>query len=699
MKKLYAYVLGVFLTLTMGLTILHESYSLLASWLSPLVGSHVYTALTCTYLLVCDPLRYPGVLLTWVAAGLLIGAITRKKIVSALIAVTAWATMIPIYISSIYGLIHSLGATGIMAAANPLEMVPPVPAGLTFSRLIQTPVFGESAFRLLDAFTSSAPSFDTLFALTSPYVIPAALKPLIIAVSAVLGSLLGVKAEERGVVVNPLQRFRGRSAAQALVIMLIASSVVSPVYAVSLSDGVYLEGVAGVADDEGRTLVGMLMLGSSLDSGIPTFSMSIEGFTAAIIASQGNRGAEALNTLPLPVLQDLSSLLHLLPTTVAATVFNTGDADSVRARSHQVVESIEMTHGLEFTYLVTVNLPLEDQYGQPLPPMWISLYYSNSTIAESLGALQNDHNNGGLDDLMTEAIDAGSLLPGEGGTDVSGMAFGMVNMDPLREYIPIVAPPGYEDEYEAIMGSVMGLKAVAGFYPDSLDHSSAGGIDVVSLLGGEVPGYADNSDGSFILTGSRLTYRMSNLDLDMRMATQLPEDSLFVKLAGMILNQLGSTEINTVPEPRRLDFTIDAESMPDPPVTVEKTVEYSDGGVVVHVSATNNGAEPLYGPVLRDSTPLHYAQSRYTGETETSLNTLAPGDTLSISYSMELYTPGTYTHLPAMFSFTNHGDSYSVFSEHPDPRDVNPNILLVLIDNIQASMRLLGLLAGANRSG
>ena len=53
--------------------------------------------------------------------------------------------------------------------------------------------------------------------------------------------------------------------------------------------------------------------------------------------------------------------------------------------------------------------------------------------------------------------------------------------------------------------------------------------------------------------------------------------------------------------------------------------------------------------------------------------------------------------LPAMLRFTNHGESYSVFSDNPEPHTVNPNILLILIDNVQASLRLMGLITGASR--
>jgi len=62
MRKTAAFILGVALVLGLGLAFLPPSLQLVGIWLTPLLGTQFYVALSLAYLLLADSFRYPVVL-------------------------------------------------------------------------------------------------------------------------------------------------------------------------------------------------------------------------------------------------------------------------------------------------------------------------------------------------------------------------------------------------------------------------------------------------------------------------------------------------------------------------------------------------------------------------------------------------------------------------------------------------------------
>ena len=140
MRKTVVFILGVALVLGLGLAFLHPALQLIGLWLSPLLGTQFYVALSLAYLLMADPLRYPAVLFVWLAVAFIGGVIVRRRLGGVLTMLLVWLLVVPMLALSVFGV--AMNVQQMMEdveGEEALRLVPPIPEGMTLTQLLETP--------------------------------------------------------------------------------------------------------------------------------------------------------------------------------------------------------------------------------------------------------------------------------------------------------------------------------------------------------------------------------------------------------------------------------------------------------------------------------------------------------------------------------------------------------------------------------
>lgn len=231
MRKTAAYIASIIFLFISGLAILHPSYQVLSSWLSPLTGGYIYTIFIVFTLIFADPFKYLSVGLVWIFTGLLIGVISQKKLGSSIVAFLTWLSMIPTFLIAGFGVYTNLEARGLFTIDSVdkiLEVVPNVPAGLSFSNLFEIPIISELFFQLIDIIPTIGENSDpmqVMIAVLMPHVTAVALKPIIIILSAIMGAAIGKSVLSKIDLKSPL----GSKMASLIIIgILVAQSTALP---------------------------------------------------------------------------------------------------------------------------------------------------------------------------------------------------------------------------------------------------------------------------------------------------------------------------------------------------------------------------------------------------------------------------------------------------------------------------------------
>ena len=197
MRKTAAYIVSLIFLFIAGLAILHPGYQAIASWLSPLTGGFIYTIFLVFTLLVANPFKYIAVSLVWILTGLIIGLISQKKLGSSIVAFFVWISMIPTLGIAVYGVYTSLEARGVFTIDSVeaiIHVIPNVPADFNFNSLFEIPIISELVFELIDIIPNLGENIDpmqVMMNLAMPYAIALALKPVLIIVSAIAGTIIG----------------------------------------------------------------------------------------------------------------------------------------------------------------------------------------------------------------------------------------------------------------------------------------------------------------------------------------------------------------------------------------------------------------------------------------------------------------------------------------------------------------------------
>ncbi len=691
MRKTAAFLLGVALVLGLGLTLLHPSLQLIGIWLTPLLGTQFYVALSLVYMLLADPLTYPAVLFAWLAVAFIGGGIVRTRLGGVVTMLLVWLLVFPMLALSVFGVAMNVGQMmEEVEGEEALGLVPPIPEGMTLTRLMETPMLGEVALDLLDMVVEGhgqGIGMDYVMGYAYRALTWAALRPLIV----IVGALIGVEAGRLGQrrLAEQPSSLQGNqptfvtAVKTLLVAILLIGLALAPAEGqfIDLGDSVYVEQLAAGTDGAGR--VGLIdVFLETEDANIP------EDVVAAMVVSHDIRAPGLLSLLPFPDELDAESLLNLAPDTLYAVVYVDTSPEEAIQRSADTRALLEDRLGVDLVTLQAFELPEYRLDEATLPSMTAVVGYSEAEAADVAEAfLSGVTEHGGLADGVMEAVSNGALVPGarEGSADGSVFVSGFLRLGHFTFMLP--ENPMLDlvmEDLEMLFEEPLGF-ALSGHYWE--EGASAGGtgqiVDLAELLGLEaLPSYSVDSDASFItLLRPNGTSTMDELRVAARFHSNLPPASPLLPMYGFMVEGFGNASYV-----EGMGVTADALSMaletPLPPrLTVSKTVNRDRASVGSQVEATvtitNTGDSVVNDVEIDDSrTLLGYAYaSDLRGSATKTVASLAPGESETLTYGFTLSRPGAFKLRPAEVSYVNEGETYTETSGRPILETGTPGLI------------------------
>ena len=685
MRKTLAYFSALFGLFTLGIVVLHPSYRALADWLGPTLGSHIYTLFTLIYLLLADPIRYPLVTMVWVFLGLLIGVITGKRLGASLTALLVWLTTVTLLAASVAGIYFSLEARGVFNGEiiDAISVIPVIPEQLTLNSFFQIPIISEIILQMVEIAPTINENMDPMrlaINMAMPYLIAVLSKPVIMIVCAIIGATIS------GIVfstVGGLLPSRGKTMAVLMVFALL--SPMSGAYAMNLDDGIYAEAVGGYIEEQNRAILGELLIGNTVEV-LPTDTSEASGLVASIVFTQKVYEPSILYSLPIDGITDILNFRNIAPSTFAVNVY-LGTDESIEEKSNTLVSTIESNLGITLHHIAAVPMPYEEGSENGLPEMTAVLYYSENTIEETTAnILEPFSSEGGFSDLFSEKLNGNPL-------DLEFYATGVIHIEPLEAMIPLPdIPEEYQDEYETLINSRFSFFAGVQLKEEAAEPlGNSYRFDLLDTLDVQnPPDYAADSDASLlILARSNNTGVTDLMDPTVYIKTSLPENSIELNLLTMYLQELG-TFIAEAGEITVLDTVMTVPELHPPEIELRKTTQSTSNGLQVTISATNNGENAVTNLSLLDSFPVKYGEL-VSGTPEATWSSLNPGETKTLSYTVELDYPGTYTDTPAVLHFTSNDFPSSAASNINPVIEKTPNPISMLGDCYSAITSVLDL--------
>jgi len=692
MRKTAAFILGVALVLGLGLAFLPPSLQLIGLWLTPVLGTQFYVALSLAYLLLADPLRYPAVLFVWLAVAFIGGLIVRRRLGGVLTMLLVWLLFVPMLALSVFGVaINVQQMMENVEGEEALGLVPPIPEGMTLTRLLETPMRGDVAmdvFSMIGEGAEQEIGIGFIMGYAYRALTWVALKPLIVLV----GALIGVEAGRIG------QRFMPESLSGSLqanqpstvaalktlvVAFILLGATVAPAEGqfIDLGDSVYVEQLVAGTDGEGHVgLINVFL--ETEDADVP------DDVVAAIVVSQDMRSAQLPSLLPLPEGLDTESLLNLAPDTLYVVVYVDTPPEEAMQNSAQVKTLLEDRIGVELITLQAFRLPEYQLDEATLPSMTVVVGYSDADAAEVAEAfLSGVMEHGGLAEGVEEAVSNGALVPGsrEGSSDGSVFISGFIRLEPFTFMLP--EDPLLDmvmEDLEVLFEEPLGFAVSGHYWEEGAAAETLGqSVDLAELLGfGSLPSYSLDSDASFItLLKPNRTGVEDELSIMVNFFSNLPQTSPLLPMYGFMIEGFGNVtymEGTSVPADA-LRMTLDS---PLPPgLIVSKTVNRNRAAVgsqvEVTVSVTNGGNSVVQDVEIDDSrTLLGYAYaSDMRGSATKIIASMAPGATETLIYSVTLSRPGVFKLRRAEVSYVSGGETYGEVSDCPTVETGPPGLV------------------------
>jgi len=711
LRKIAAFVLCTLLVLTLGFMLIHPAFLMLANWLGPALGTSLLTALSMLYLLLGDPLKFAALTALWGGVALLGGIIIRRRVGAVLTMLLIFAMLMPVLAASVYDTaMIVIDLTETMGEGNPMDFLPPLPTGLTLANLYEAPIIGSLMESAIGMFQAAGPPSNIqrlVYTMLTPILIGVAAKLVII----VFASLIGV---EIGKLIEPSLRPTSESIRVSLggkprasteeittlkenmgtlgiVLIIITSSLMAVPYALAEGDeDFYSENIMGYADSKGRGYVGDLFI----ESGTQLEGVATEGLLAGVILSQEGV-MEVLPGLMGMDMEGFESFANMIPPTVMVTVYIDVPPEIAGQRSEAVSQAFSSAYGVDLHQIMALEPPTPIGDEIELPQISIVLYQSTGDLRDlSETYLDQFLDNGGLAELIEEASANGRLVPGAtpDSADGSVLLSGFVNVDLLLEYMPEEV---MENVTAFIPNGISGLLGFAGgvSYWDRGVESEELGLDLLGLLGVEEVGFSDDSDMSLILLAAP-----NGTDIggetgapNVKITTSLPLDDPKIEFIYEMLTDLGLLTLTAPGEsidPSSFQISVSGVTLPlniEVSKSVSPQVASPDDAVKVTVTVNNHDTEAMEDVTLDDSSALQgYSLSTrlVSGTTSEHWSEIGPGQSRSMSYTVELGQGGVYSLYPANVAYTHEEVGFSETSDWAEVSVAQPSALAMGIGSI-----------------
>ncbi len=703
MRKTVAFLTGLLLVLGLGPVVLHPSLRALGLWLSPVLGTELYTVFTVFHLLTGDPFKYVSLSLLWLGAAFIGGLIIRRRLGAALTMLTVWLVMVPVLALSLFGL--AMNVKGFIGAAGgPLSMIPPIPPGMTLTGLLETPIVGDIVNQLISGGLENINVDEAMSMLQDTAYsmgVTALLKPLMVVVGALLGVEAGRLVERNRDKFIPRSLSTRGAANAAIILIIVVGASVHPSAAqlIDTGDGIYVETLIALSDRQGRSI--MLEAFAATAERRPSHA----NLVAHLLVSQRASLDGLLTAMNLSEDLDAASLANLAPSTLLVTVYVDTPVDEVDPDACEMAAAASQNYGVALRYLGCFEAPYMEFNGTALPRMTVAVSYSDSGLEElAPGFLRGVVDRGGFAQAVSEALSSGALTPGgsDGSPEATMLLTGFINPGPILDILDLPAPPAeLEEALNLVKEGSLDVAAGVQVWENGVTPLNGGfTLDLAGLLGEASVTMSHSSDLSLITLVTPRSGEPGDLTPNIVVTTDQPEESYVLSLYVQLLQGLGVIEVVSDTTPGLMSLTA-STSLPLPPrVAVEKTLDSDSLGpgetLTVTVKATNQGSQTVQNIRLSDP-GLAKSYSRgvnVSGETEQFFASLSPGQSVSISYIATARNPGTYTLRPAVATYAYGGETYMVVSERYTLEPGVPGILDTLGALRRDAATLLSLITG-----
>ena len=712
--------------LTVGFAVVHPTYLFVADWLVPTLGSSLLNALTLVYILLGDPLQYTALLALWGGAAFLAGVLIRRRVGSI-------ATILLVLVSIIAILGINLIDVGITASqifesvqgSNPFEALPPLPAGLTFADLYEAPIVGEIAERVLGVMQSGGPEnpMSVVMEIASSLAVGVLIKIVVLIGAALVGVEVGKLLEPAVMPFSESVRMglggkpRGagdiptlKEAMSLLTIALILGPALfaNPVVMGAAGEEFYMETILGFADLSGRAYVGDLFASSETSFGGISGS---EGLLASVIAS--HEGVKEILAELVGSEESLGSFVNVIPETLMVAVYIDVPPETAGPQSEGIADAFSKAYQVDLTQLMALSAPFALGEGPDSPQISIVLYQSGAELGDLASTFLDEFlDKGGLVELISEASSNGRIVPQStpDSADGGGLFSGFVNIELLKEYLPAEYLQQASEYFPINEWEQVGFSGSVSFWDHGVESVGEGqGLDLLDLMGAnEAPSFSGDSEVSLVLLAAPNGTDIGGEDVpNLKITSNMPEDDNRLAALFRVLEMLGLIDLAT-PEVN-LDesaFEIGVSGVILPlNIEVTKTTSPSDpqpnSVVEVTVTVTNHDSAPMRNVALDDSATIaRYASSSRLvgGSTSGMWSEISPGESKSISYSVEIGDGGVYSLAPAQIEYLHEAVEFTDASRVLETRVTRPSALGLgvgsLVSTGEAASRLLDSVVG-----
>lgn len=716
--------------LTIGFAVVHPTFLFVADWLGPTLGSSLLNVLTIVYIILGDPMKFTVLLALWGGVAFLAGVIIRRRvgsIVTVLLVLVVLLAMLGINLLDVGFTVSRIFES--FEGSNPLDALPPLPEGLTFVDLYEAPIVGDLAEKVLGAMQGGRPEnpMSIVYGIVSSLAVGVFIKIAVMIGGALagveVGKLLepavmpfsesirmGLGGKPRGAAPIPTLK----EAISLLTIALILGSALFPNPAIvgAAGEEFYTETILGFADPSGRAYVGDLFASSETPFGGISGS---EGLLVSVIAS--HEGVKEIVAEFMGSDESLGSFANVIPETLMVAVYIDVPPETAGPQSEGIADAFSEAYQVDLTQLMALNVPFSLGEGPDSPQLTIVLYQSGAEIGDLASTyLDQFLDKGGLVELISEASSNGRIVPQTTPDSADGGALfsGFVNVELLKEYVPAEYLQKVSEYFPVDEWEQMVFSGSVSFWDHGVESVGEGqGLDLLDLLGvDDAPSFSDDSEISLVLLAAPNGTDIGGDDVpNLKITTNMPEDDNRLAALYRVLEMLGLIDIAT-PEVS-LDhsaFEIEVSGVILPlNIEVIKVASPSspkpNSIVEVTVTVTNHDSAPMRDVTLDDSATIArypYSSRLVGGSTSGQWSEIGPGESRSISYSVEIGDGGIYSFTPAQIEYLHEAEEFSDASRGLETRVERPSALGFGMGSLastgRAASNLLGEVVGGGGS-
>jgi hypothetical protein len=709
--------------LTLGIAVVHPTYLFIADWLGPSLGSSLLNVLTLVYLILGDPIRFTVLLALWSGIAFLAGVIIRRRVgatITVLLVFVVLLAMLGINSFDVGFTVFQIFQS--FEGSNPLEALPPLPEGLNFVDLYEAPIVGELTEKVFGAMLMSF-VMGIVSSLAGGVFIKIAvmiggalagvevgklLEPAVMPFSESIR--MGLGGKPRGV--GAIPTLKKAMSLLTIAFILGSSLFATPIIVRAAGEEFYMETILGFADSSGRAYVGDLFTSSETPFGGLSGS---EGLLVSLIAS--HVGVTEIVAELMGSEESLGSFTNVIPETLMVALYIDVPPEIAGPQSEGIADAFSEVYQVDLTQLMALNAPFALGEGPDSPQLSIVLYQSDAEIGDlALTFLDEFLDKGGLVELISEASSNERIIPQSTPDSANGGALfsGFVNMEILKEYAPAEYIQEVSEYFPVDELKQMGFSGSVSYWDYGVESvGERQYLDILNLMGVEdTPSFSDDSEVSLVLLAAPNGTDIGGGDVpNLQITTNMLEDDNRLAVLYRVLESLGFIDLAT-PEVN-LDesaFEIGVSGV-ILPLNIEVTKTSSPGSprpntiVDVTVTVTNLDSSSMRDVTLDDSATIaRYAFSSQLvgGSSSGQWSEIGPGESRSISYSIEISGGGIYTLAPAQIEYIHEDVEFTDASRGLQTKVTRSSALGLgvnsLTSTVEAASKLLDEVAGSGGS-